>query len=71
MEPSDTYMMIFEEGQIQGTREDILIVGEERLGLADECFRRHVTAIADLARLQRMLRRAVQATSWQEIVYTP
>ena len=38
MEESDTYMMIFEEGQAIGAREVVLIVGEERFGPAGESF---------------------------------
>jgi hypothetical protein len=71
MEESDTYLMIFEQGQqIQG-RMNILIVGEERLGPCDEAVRSQLANITDLDRLKRMLRCAVEAASWQEIIETP
>ena len=38
-------------------RDDILIVGEERLGPPEESFRTQLKGITDLARLKRMLRR--------------
>jgi nucleoside-diphosphate-sugar epimerase len=36
MQEPDTYLMILEEGQQKATRENILIVGEERLGPPEE-----------------------------------
>ncbi len=32
MDESDTYLIILDEGQEKATREDILVVGEERFG---------------------------------------
>ncbi len=71
MEVSDTYLMIVDEGYMKGARETILIVGEVRFGPADECFREQLSAITDIERLKRMLRRAVKAASWQEVLATP
>jgi hypothetical protein len=71
MQESDTYLMILEEGQEKATREHILVVGEERLGPSDEAIRNQLSNVTDLARLNRMHRRAVKATSWQEILETP
>jgi predicted transposase YdaD len=75
LEESDTYLMILEQGEERGeqraTRRDILLVGEERLGAANEAVREQLTNITDPERLIRMLRRAVKADTWQEIVNTP
>jgi hypothetical protein len=71
MQESDTYLMILEEGQEKRARDDILVVGEERLGPPDESFKVQLQAVTDLARLTRMVRRAVKAASWQEILNTP
>jgi hypothetical protein len=71
MYESDTYLAILDEGQVRATREDVLVVGEERLGPADEAQRSSLTNISDLDRLKRMHRRAVKAASWQEILDTP
>jgi hypothetical protein len=68
---SDTYLAILDEGQEKATREAILVVGEERLGPADEAARSLLSSITDLDRLKRMVRRAVKAASWQEILTTP
>jgi hypothetical protein len=71
MEESDTYLMILDQGQEKATREDILVVGEERLGPPEEAVRVQLANITDLQRLKRMLRRTAKAASWQEILETP
>lgn len=75
LEESDTYLMILEQGEERGEkrarREAILLVGEERLGLADESVRAQLANINDAGRLVRMLRRAAKAANWQEILATP
>ena len=70
MEESDTYLAIFEEGQMKAWRENILAVGEERFGSCSESVRAQLANITDLDRLKRMHRRAVKAASWQEILDT-
>lgn len=75
MQESDTYLAILDEGQEKGqekaTRESILAVGEERLGTPDDSIKSQLSNITDLARLKRLVRRAVKAASWQEILDTP
>jgi hypothetical protein len=71
MHDSDTYLAILEEGEEKATRRHILVVGEERFGPADEAVRSQLANITDLARLNRMHRRAVKAANWQEILKTP
>jgi len=70
MQESDTYLAILDEGQEKARREDILVVGEERLGTPDESVKNQLSNITDLDRLKRMHRRAVKAASWQEILET-
>jgi hypothetical protein len=71
MHESDTYLAILDEGREQGAREDILLVGEERLGTPDESVKAQLSNITDLDRLKRMVRRAAKAASWKEILVTP
>jgi hypothetical protein len=71
MEESDTYLMIIDEGQAKHARKTILILGEERLGPPTEPTRTQLQGITDLDRLDRMIRQAVKAGSWQEILNTP
>lgn len=70
MEESDTYLMILEQGEERATREDILVVGEERFGPCGEAVRTQLSSVNELGRLKRMHRRAVKAASWQEILDT-
>ncbi len=62
---------LFDEGQEHATRESVLAVGEERLGMPDESIQEQLSNITDVDRLMRMVRRAVKAASWQEILDTP
>ncbi len=71
MEESDTYLMILDQGQEKCARDDILIVGEARLGSPDESIRTRLDTITDLPRLKRMLLQAVTAATWEEIIETP
>lgn len=71
MEESDTYLMIVDQGKEKEAKRAILLVGEERLGSAEESIRAELDNISDLERLERMIRRAAKADSWQEILETP
>ncbi len=71
MQESDTYLMILDEGQAKYARKAVLAVGEERLGPAEESVKGQLEGIPDLDHLDRMLRRAAKAGSWQEILETP
>src|SRR2546426_7388775 len=71
MHESDTYLAILDEGQEKCARDDILIVGEEKFGPPDEAVKAQLSLVTDLGRLKRMVRRAVKAGSWQEILDTP
>ena len=71
MQESDTYLAILDEGQERCARDDILIVGEARLGAPPESARSQVNAVTDLSRLKRMVRSAATAATWQEILDTP
>lgn len=74
LEESDTYLMIREQGEERGeeraTRRHIQLVGEERLGAADETIRAQLENVTDPERLERMLRTALKAASWQEVLNT-
>jgi hypothetical protein len=75
LEESDTYLMILEQGEERGEqrtrRGDVLLVGEKRLGAADQSVRDQLANVTDLERLKRMLSNAVTAANWQEILDTP
>jgi hypothetical protein len=71
MHESDTYLAILDEGQEKASREALLVFCEERLGPPDEAIRSQLANVSDLDRLKRMIRRAANAASWQEILETP
>jgi hypothetical protein len=71
MQESDTYLAILDEGQEKRARKYILIAGEERLGAANEAAKAYLENVTDLDRLDRIFRRALRASSWQEILDTP
>lgn len=71
MQESDTYLMILDEGKEKQARRSILLFGEEKFGPAHTSVHEQIDAITDLERLERMARRAVTATSWQDILDTP
>jgi hypothetical protein len=71
MQESDTYLMIVDEGREKQAKRDILLVGEERLGPAEESVKSELHTVTDLERLDRMVRRAVKAATWREILDTP
>ena len=60
-----------EDRTMMSGSQDILLVGEARLGPPNEFVKPHLNNITDLERLDRMFRHAVKATSWQEILDTP
>lgn len=71
MHEPHSYLMILEEGEAKATRENILTVGEERFGTAEDAVRTQMANVTDLPRLKRMHRRAVRAANWREILDTP
>jgi hypothetical protein len=71
MQESDTYLAILDEGQEKATREDILLFGQGKFGPPEESVKAELSTITDLARLKRMVSRAVTANNWQEILDTP
>ncbi|HJT32512.1 MAG TPA: hypothetical protein VJ783_10750 [Pirellulales bacterium] len=71
MQESDTYLMIVDEGKEKQAKQAVLLVGEERLGPADETIKNQLDSVTDLERLNRMIRRAVKAADWQEVLDAP
>jgi hypothetical protein len=70
MEDSDTYLAILDEGQERYAKKAVLLVGQERCGAPSDEAKSRIANITDLERLDRMLRRAVNAANWNEILET-
>ncbi|HVS39743.1 MAG TPA: hypothetical protein VMS17_29570 [Gemmataceae bacterium] len=71
MEESDTYLMILDEGQVKHARKAVVLMGEETCGSPPAEVKSRLENITDLERLDRMLRRAPKAGTWDEILETP
>jgi hypothetical protein len=70
MRESSTYQMILDVGRAEGIQRSILLLGSEKLGEPDEAARRALAAIADLDRLDRMLKRVLRVAAWDELLKT-
>jgi hypothetical protein len=64
MRDSDTYLAILDEGQVKHAKKTVLLVGETRLGPADESVKARLAEVTDLERLDRMLLQAITAATW-------
>jgi hypothetical protein len=71
MQESDTYLAIIDEGREKQAKADLLYLGEERFGPADDAIRAKLNAITDLERLDRQIKRLLKASSWQDLLDTP
>jgi hypothetical protein len=71
MKDSDTYMAILDEGREIEARKWLLFQGEERFGAPEESVKTRLESITDLERLERLGRRLLRASSWQELLETP
>ena len=70
MRESSTYQMILEEGAIEWTKRMIQRLGRKRFGEPDEATLAAVRATTDLARLEQLLERVYDVSSWQEVLQT-
>lgn len=71
MRDSDTYMAIIDEGKEEQAKKDILFLGTERFGAPDAATSATLAGIDDLERLDRIFRRGLKASSWQDLLDTP
>jgi predicted transposase YdaD len=75
MEESATYQAIVrrgrEEGRVEGERRLLLLQGETKFGPPDRAARATIESINDLARLEELGVRFVNAGSWQEWLAPP
>lgn len=71
MRESDTFMAILDEGREIQTRFLIRELATLKLGEPDEQSVTRLEGIADLDRLVRIIKRAGQAPSWQDLLDTP
>ncbi len=68
---STTFMAILDEGQELHAKAAILRQGKKRLGGLGEANLERLSAITDIGRLDRILDRVPDATSWSDLLNTP
>lgn len=75
MKESTTYQYILEEGKkegvLDGVRETLISVGEDRFGKPPAAVLKTLRSIDDRDRLRRMSKKLLHARSWQELLDTP
>ncbi|CAN5209521.1 hypothetical protein BH10PLA2_BH10PLA2_05490 [soil metagenome] len=71
MEESDTYLAILDEGRERHAKHVLRMQGKRRFGPADSAIDAAIQVATDLDRLDRMLERIFDATSWQDLLDTP
>jgi len=71
MRESDTYQAILDEGRVESSQRTLLRLVRKRLGDPDEATQNTILGINDLDRLDRLLDRYLEVTTWQELLLTP
>jgi hypothetical protein len=71
MEESDTYLAIIDEGREKEVKRGIMSLGKQRFGAPNEAIESKLKAIIVLERLERIIDRIFDATSWQDLLDTP
>jgi hypothetical protein len=64
-------MAIIDEGREIEAKRLLLLMGEERFGSPCESVRTRVEGITDLDRLERLGKRLLKASTWEDLLDTP
>jgi hypothetical protein len=67
---SDTFMAILDEGRAIQTRRSIRRLASRMLGEPDKAIVDHLKWITDIDHLERIVVRAMEASSWQDLLDT-
>lgn len=70
MKESSTYQKILREGKQEGMRLSILMMGEQRFGAAMPSQQAILESIVDFERLNRINKRVLSATNWDDLLAT-
>ncbi len=68
MEESTTYQAIVRKGRLAEARQILLDLGREQFGPGDEATLRTLNAIQDVRRLEKLIKRVLKASCWQELL---
>ena len=68
---SSYYQMILDEGRLEGTQDVLLRLAAKKFGPVPAATETAVRALTDRERLERMIERVYDATSWDDLLATP
>ncbi len=71
MEETVFYRLILKKGALKEASRLLLRLGEKRLGPPDEATRTAIEAMNDIGRLELLLEKTADASSWQELLQMP
>jgi len=68
MEESTTYQYILEQGGLRAARKILTHLGEKHLGPANVMVQTRIDSIMEIERLEQLLDRIHEATSWDDLL---
>jgi predicted transposase YdaD len=68
MKESSTYRAILAEGRLEGKREALLQMGRTRFGPPDRTGRAAIESVGSIRKLDRLLARLLEVSSWDELL---
>jgi hypothetical protein len=71
MQESTTYQYILRQGAIQALQKAVMRQGRQHFGPPNEAAETAINGLTDTPRLERMLDRIHEASSWQDLLATP
>lgn len=71
MRESDTYQAILDEGRVEGNRRTLLRLGLRKIGEPDQATRIAPFAITDPDRLELLIERLLDVSTWSDLLQTP
>jgi len=71
MHESDTYLAILDEGAVKAFRKLLLRLGQKKFGPASDDVVTAIQGVEDQERLERLIERYTELSSWQELLQVP
>jgi hypothetical protein len=68
MKESSTYQAILDEGRAEEARKVLLLLGDKQFGPPDASTRTAIEATTEINRLERLLQRLLDVSSWDELL---
>jgi hypothetical protein len=71
MQESSTYQYILRQGEVRALQRTLMRLGRQQFGPPNEAAETSINGLTDIPRLERMLDRVHETTSWQDLLATP